>query len=109
MTVNICDSLWTEGFIPREALWVEGQATKNLRTSVELLHIRSRYHGGAAAVYGSVVVHAWTVARWWQHKNVWGLLYLKFTLSQFINHSGKAIGEPVFHIINILVTQRQSK
>lgn len=63
MNVNICDSLWTEFFIPSEALGVEGQATKNLGTFIELLHVRSRYHRGAAAVHGSMVVHTRTVTR----------------------------------------------
>lgn len=61
MKVNICDSLRTECFIPAEALRVEGQATKNLCAFVELPHVGSRYHGAAAAVHGSVVVHTWTV------------------------------------------------
>lgn len=63
MNVNICGSLWTERFIPREALWVEGQATKNLCTFAELPHVRSRHHGDAAVVHGSMVVHTQTVAR----------------------------------------------
>lgn len=63
MTVNIWDSLWTECFIPSEALRVEGQATKNLCAFVELVHVRSRYHGGAAVVHGSMVVHTRTVTR----------------------------------------------
>lgn len=64
MKMNICDSLWTESFIPAEALRVEGQATKNLGAFVELLHVRSRYHGGAAGVHSSMLVHTWTVTRW---------------------------------------------
>lgn len=63
MKANICDSLWSDCFIPSEALGMEGQATKNLRAFVELLHVRSRYHCGAAAVHGSMVVHTWTVTR----------------------------------------------
>lgn len=49
---------------PFKALRAEGQATKNLLTLVELLHIRRRYHGDAVAVRDTVVLHSQAITRY---------------------------------------------
>lgn len=49
--------IFSRYLLPYKTLWEEGQATKNLLTLVELLHIRRSYHGDAMVVHDAVVVH----------------------------------------------------
>lgn len=53
--------IWPECLLPYKALREEGQTTKNLRTLVELPHIRRCHHGDTMVVHDAEVVHTQTI------------------------------------------------